>query len=849
MNSLFKSLHKHVWSVLLIVLLSLLFTGCPKPSGSNNEGDESGSTSYTPSVREMFATKAVINFCTVDEMKELYRYEYDLFEGDNLTAIKHEWRSDSTDFWIYIHAGEYRIKPLNPNTKYTLKIKYNLKSGETIDKTLEFTTKAYDFSDITIEYDADIYKKVIIESDEYYLDSSYDASIKIYRSETADGEYKEVSASQDSSSDSIKYYDDDKLESNKTYYYKLKVVKNNSDQVLFESAEPKSVTIGVVIPGKVDEDSIKISNGITAVKVEWEPVVGADCYIFSFGNRTYVSSFTANIVAAKEVTTTSYIVEGLEPGSDYTLKISAKNEGGTSREAAQKTFTLTEPSITGFKKVIGQEEAEFHINPSYDFVPEDCTVTYHMEDSLDNVIVADTSEPVLKRTGLTIEEKYTEYLYLNYSYKDSEGNTKTGDSYKRVEYYTNGFEPPSEIEIKNTGKTTITIAVGRPPVKTYNGKSLYTHCYVYYGDSRVRSVDQIKTDSSDYEIGGLSSGRDYTIKVFTSKYSIADYSSYKGERIFLETEATTQSGFASKPIIKSVAEKEGDRATHPLLSVEWNKMNEDDGENVAYEVEYKVLKKSKYSKFINLDNPLEENGVPHGFVNTYKAEMPVNAGNRYFVRIVAYAVDEPACKVYSEEQTIQLEEYDDRSLVTALTYPQKTSTHEAGDVIDFTDPNVWTLGKAPRSTRNEGYNIGVTQFMGAASNDKYALPAGQVDYFAFKYSFGEGDDKGIDASYIPRLIFLDNYSFQGGTDITSFGKFGEIYIVEPDNEGSFVKVFEDPSYDTNMAWFTLYNGQYTSLTAAASSGIPIEESWIFNNSVYIGVQQIVAGDLGFSYFY
>ena len=391
MNSLFKSLHKHVWSVLLIVLLSLLFTGCPKPSGSNNEGDESGSTSYTPSVREMFATKAVINFCTVDEMKELYRYEYDLFEGDNPTAIKHERRSDSTDFWIYIHAGEYRIKPLNPNTKYTLKIKYNLKSGETIDKTLEFTTKSYDFSDITIEYDADIYKKVIIESDEYYLDSSYDASIKIYRSETADGEYKEVSASKDSSSDSIKYYDDDKLESNKTYYYKLKVVKNNSDQVLFESAEPKSVTIGVVIPGKVDEDSIKISNGITAVKVEWEPVAGADCYIFSFGNRTYVSSFTANIVAAKEVTTTSYIVEGLEPGSDYTLKISAKNEGGTSREAAQKTFTLTEPSITGFKKVIGQEEAEFHINPSYDFVPEDCTVTYHMEDSLDNVIVPPTS--------------------------------------------------------------------------------------------------------------------------------------------------------------------------------------------------------------------------------------------------------------------------------------------------------------------------------------------------------------------------------------------------------------------------------------------------------------------------
>ena len=522
MNSLFKLLHKHVWSVLVIVLLSLFLVGCSGTAGGGESGgDESGSTSYTPSVRELHATYAVINFCTYEEMQGLYNYEYDLYEGDNTTPIKHARRSGSTDFWIYIHAGEYSLKPFNPNTKYKLKITYDLKSGDPIDRTLEFTTKSYDFSDITIEYDADIYKKVIIESDEYYLDSSYDASIKIYRSETADGEYKEVSASQDSTSDSIKYYDDDKLESNKTYYYKLKVVKNDSDPT------------GVIIPGNVDGDSIKISNGITAVKVEWEPVAGADCYIFSFGDRTYVSAFTANIVAAKELTTTSYTVEGLEPGSDYTLKISAKNEGGTSREATQKTFTLSEPSITGFKKVIGQEEAEFHITPSFDFIPEDCTVTYHMEDSLDNVIVADTSEPVLKRTGLTIEEKYTEYLYLNYSYTDSEGNTKTGDSFKRVEYYTNGFEPPSTIEVKSTGKTTITIAVGQPPVTSYDGKPLYTHCYVYYGDSKVSSVENIKTDSTDYEIGGLSSGRDYTIKVFTSKH-IIDFTSYLGERIILK---------------------------------------------------------------------------------------------------------------------------------------------------------------------------------------------------------------------------------------------------------------------------------------------------------------------------
>ena len=818
--------------------------GNPDAGGAGGDGQPSGP--YTPSVRELFATNAVINFCTYEEMQNLYRYEYELFEGDNQTALKRETRSDKTDFWITIHAGQYRLKALNPNTKYTLKITYDLRSLETIEKTLSFTTKPYDFANFTLEYDNEYYKQVVIKSEEYYLDSSYGASIKAYRSETKDGEYTEVSLIKHGSSDTVELYDETPLKSNKTYYYKFKVIKNDTDQVLFESAEAKSVTTGVVPPESIDENSIKISLGITAVKIEWDPVVGADKYILNFGNRTYVSSFKANIVANKELTTNSCTVEGLNPGSEYTFKISAQNSGGSSN-VVTKTFELARPSIKGYQKLIGQEEAEFHVIPSFDFIPEGCTITYCMKDGLDNILVAETNEPILKRTGLTIEERYNEYLYLNYSYTDNDGAVKTGEAYKNIEYFTNGFEPPSEVEVKATSKTTITISVGNPPVTSYGGNNLYTHCFVYYGNSKISSFNKITTGSTEYQLQGLSEGRDYTLKIFTSKYSIADYSSYKGERNYLEVDAATLSGFTTKPIIKSVTEKDGAVATHPLLSVEWFKMNEDDGTNIAYEVEYKVLKKSKYSKFINLDNPLNETGVPHGFVNTYSAEMPVNAGNRYYVRVVAYAIDEPASKVYSEEQVIQLEKYDDRSLATALTYPQNTSSHQAGDVIDFTDPSVWSTGSAPRSSQTSGYNIGSTSFMGAA-NTAYSLPSGAAEYFAFKYSFDNDDPKGIDSTYIPRLIFLDSYSFEG-TDITSFGKFGEIYIVEPDNEGSFVEVFKDPSYDTNMAWFTLYNGQYTSLTSAASSGIQIKEDWIFNNSVYIGVKQSVAGLLGFSYFY
>ena len=43
----------------------------------------------------------------------------------------------------------------------------------------------------------------------------------------------------------------------------------------------------------------------------------------------------------------------------------------------------------------------------------------------------------------------------------------------------------------------------------------------------------------------------------------------------------------------------------------------------------------------------------NAYTNTYEATMPVNAGNRYFARVVAYKVNEPACKVYSDTKEIQ----------------------------------------------------------------------------------------------------------------------------------------------------------------------------------------------------
>ena len=38
-------------------------------------------------------------------------------------------------------------------------------------------------------------------------------------------------------------------------------------------------------------------------------------------------------------------------------------------------------------------------------------------------------------------------------------------------------------------------------------------------------------------------------------------------------------------------------------------------------------------------------------------------------------------------------------------------------------------------------------------------------------------------------------------------------------------------------------------TNPSQTGLEIDESWVFNNSIYMGVSQTQAGNIGFSYYY
>ena len=100
---------------------------------------------------------------------------------------------------------------------------------------------------------------------------------------------------------------------------------------------------------------------------------------------------------------------------------------------------------------------------------------------------------------------------------------------------------------------------------------------------------------------------------------------------------------------------------------------------------------------------------------------------------------------------------------------------------------------------------------------------------------------------------MDRNAFSLTSLEKTYGEFSKIYIVEPDQEGTILETFEDDKLDgrtyVNMPYFKQSGNSFSSSTSAQSAGLEINETWIYNNSVYIGVKQELAGNLGFSYFY
>lgn len=841
-----------------VALFAMLFTACLDPN--NNDPYQN---SYKPSVDTVGATYADVLFCTAEELQTLTSYEYFLYKESNTNSEYSSWNNDDNlSIKKSIYADKYSEEPLIPNTNYTLKITYTSKDYEKIERTITFKTKPYDFSSYKLEYD-DIYDTVYIYTKELKV-----GDLKVYRSETPDGEYSEIKIEGGAYPFLFCRDESDTLETDKTYYYKFKIFDSSSDKLLYESTTPLSIKVGVIPPESVNMESLKTLQGITRVKFTWDEVDGADEYDI----KVTTDSYSAEVLDTKTVTEAAYEFDAIEcvenftlsSNKEYEIRITAKNAGGTSLEK-YKSFYLYLPKISKVEVIPGQKEAQYICSSNIDYIPEGCSIEYALKEESysDNPIVS-SKEQIITRTGLNIDTEYNDYssyyhsgvVYLDVTYMDKNGDIQsyTSGNMKVGSFRTGNFDAVTNLEVLEEKTTSVKYKFSPLTTEQLNKQNVYYHVIAEDGITSP-IIKKIDNPAAEYQvIDSLEAGREYSLKILVSSESSLTSYSLKNYNTFAEIKVITDSGL-SKPTNIVLSEEAGIMPTRPYLNVTWDKIAEDDGTgNVAYEIEYKVLKKSNFFKFTH-----EVDGdYVNTYINEYSAQMPVNAGNRYIVRVVAYKVDDTSSKVYSEEKVIQFSKFDDRSLATALLYP--STVDNAGDVIDFADPNVWDSLATPKSSLAKGYNFGNTQFMGEAGTGlNFILPSGNPEYFAFKISFdGKDADNavGIDSSYTPRLIFVDRNAFLSFTAIgKTYGEFSKIYIVIPDTEGYILKTFEDDASNylyknVNMPYFSEQaDGSFTSTTSVQSAGLEINETWIYNNSVYIGVKQELAGNLGFSYFY
>lgn len=844
-----------------IALFAMLFTACLDPN--NNDPYQN---SYKPSVDTVGATYADVLFCTAEELQTLSSYEYFLYKESNTNSEYSSWNNDDNlSIKKSIYADKYSEEPLIPNTNYTLKITYTTKDYEKIERTITFKTKPYDFSSYKLEYD-DIYDTVYIYTKELKV-----GDLKVYRSESADGEYSEIEIEAGAYPFLFCRDESDTLETDKTYYYKFKVFESSSDKLLYESTTPLSVKVGVIPPEPVNMESLKILQGITRVKFTWDEVDGADEYDIEVKSDSYYG----DVLDTKTVTEAAYEFDAIKydesfslSGSrdkEYEIRITAKNAGGTSLEN-YKSFYLRLPKINEVEVIPGQKEAQYICSTNIDYIPEGYSIEYALKETSDGDDIVSSIEPIFTRTGLLIDTEYNNYygsnyisgrVYLNITYMDKNGESQTYSNNTIVDSFRTGnFDAVTNLEVLEEKTTSVKYKFSPLTTEQLNKQNVYYHVIAEDGITSP-IIKKIDNPAAEYQvIEGLEAGREYSLKVLVSTESYLYSSELEDYKTFAEIKVITDSGL-SKPTNIVLSEEESLVPTQPYLNVTWDKIAEDDGTgNVAYEIEYKVLKKSNFFKFFH-----EVDGdYVKTYINEYSAQMPVNAGNRYIVRVVAYKVDDTSSKVYSDEKVIQFSKFDDRSLATALLYPSAVGDHARGDVIDFADPNVWNSLAAPKSSLTKGYNFGITQFMGEAGTGlNFILPSENPEYFAFKISFdGKDADNavGIDSSYTPRLIFVDRNAFFSFTAIgKTYGEFSKIYIVIPDTEGYILETFEDGASDylyenVNMPHFSEQaDGSFTSTTSVQSAGLEINETWIYNNSVYVGVKQELAGNLGFSYFY
>lgn len=863
-----------------LLFLGLFITGCKQPTSPSSKKDSKSKDLVKLEVTSgMEKINILYSYNGVSE-NQINSVDFYLYENpEDESYVKWERNPKSTYF---------TFDKLTPGHEYTLKIEVSYDSFSktfTDEKKISTLPKAAptikgSFDTSASETNVQISWKEI---------GSFTKRIELYRSDSENGEYTKVNTKDYPSNNSYIY--DTTMQSKKTYWYKvISYEKDSSEQyVKIGESNAVQVTTGAFVPTTIPAENINCKKGITSLVFEWPEVDGAEKYTVILKDNAIFDKVT---LEQKDVTENTYIFRGLQPDTKYNFYLTVTTNGGTSgaqsleSRTAKASFPLKNSYglNTEYDKCVPKIEAD-QTKATYSFnVPfedtTDCTVyfTLRRNTDADSELLCDIGEienyffirenltPATSYSNYVYNEPTSGYLHMTVTYKDAGGNDTTTDSYIGTNsFYTSNLNPPTNLRITDITKTTATISFDELSEEEKIGKTPKYTIKAYDKDGNLAKGTngyyiEKEGDSSPITLNNLIKGSEYIFKAETSFEGATSSAPHKETQII----GFTASGIEQKPVVtlKEIQPDDSESALRGIftyINAEWDALDEAEGvvpENLVYGLEYKIFEHSKYRRVQKSKQDVTYTGT-----ESFSEKFLVNGGNKYTVRVYAYDSTEPGDIVYSDTVKIQLTKIDDSQMFGALTYSQWFAEYAdeediyEGGIVDFANKKVWvnekTLEPAEIRSTSKAYNVGYLQLFGKVEQTKFLFPSYDgYKFISFKFNFEKAIENPKDekVTCVPRILLFDRdcFNFQ----LSDYGYIEGVYYVIPNEHGTIIEGHTD---DEEPYLFEQYKMPYfqggKTTTHPSEAGLEIDESWVFNNSIYMGVSQTQAGNIGFSYYY
>lgn len=859
------------FSLILLLAAALVFIGCPPTTGPSGKDDNKN-----PITLELYEAG-------MESLEILYVFK----EGEQTQP----WH-----FWLYE----------NPNDKYSCDDKWDPSDPVKFEQLLpnhEYTLKAEvfdkDYNDYTLTKKFSTLPKAAPLIEGKYYDGtegnayaqikwneagSFTKKIELYRSDSADGEFTLIDYKQSSSSMNISFFNDTTIEDKKTYWYKIKSYEDNTEStgeedkyILIGESNTIEVQTSAFIPDAIAADSITCAKGITSLIFTWTETEGALKYNVRL---TDDSIYNPTTLDSKEVTENSVTFTNLQPKTSYRFNITVTTEGGTSSNTSEKFSTSdAEFSISGYDRAVKVEADQTSAVYSFKVPFEDttgCSVRFSLrkDTEADSELIQDIGELEnykFLRENLSPATCYNSYVYdtntagfihMTVTYKNKDNQDETKDSWLKVDsFYTRNLNPPANLQVTDISKTEATISFDELTEDEKFGKTPTYEIYAYDKDGfmvKGSNNDFIHTSgtSSPLTLQNLIKGTEYVFKATTTYPNATPSAPQESTSII----ANTASGIEQKPVV-TLTEVDPGNSEWPFktyIKADWDPLDAAEGvvpQNLVYGLEYRIFEHNRYTRPQKGISP-DLSDVTYTGTSSFSTNILVNRGNQYTVRVYAYDKYEPGDIVYSEPVKIQLKYMDDHNMHGALTYTDwfeeyaNEDSVKAGDVVEFTNPKVWEKETEIRSN-STAYNAGYIQLFGQVESTKWLFPSHDgYKFVSFKFNF----EKAIKApaansvTCVPKLILFDRdcFNFQYST----YGYIDGVYFVVPDEDGHIVTQYTDKEEPYIFETFHMpYFQNNKTSTHPSEAGLVVDEAYVFNNSVYMGVSQVTAGDIAFSYYY